>query len=61
MACMSHECVSCNWAAFNNSRGPSSCPKCGGEVTHLFDEDPREYEPDDGYMSEGPGMEEGDR
>ncbi len=39
-ACMSHYCTNpkCTWMDFDNSRGPSICPKCGGHVVHDFDE-----------------------
>lgn len=38
MACMEHWCIECNYTEFNNSHGPLSCPKCGGEMRHTFDE-----------------------
>ena len=39
MACMEHSCSRCNFATFNNeSGGPYSCPKCGAELRHYFDE-----------------------
>jgi predicted nucleic acid-binding Zn-ribbon protein len=38
MACMTHECTSCGHAEFNNSRGPSMCPKCGEQMHHDWDE-----------------------
>ena len=38
MACMEHSCL-CGFSTFNNdSRSPSTCPKCGHELSHYFDE-----------------------
>lgn len=38
MSCMEHSCLKCGWMEFNNSHGPSSCPKCGGDMAHEWDE-----------------------
>jgi len=38
MSCMEHYCVQCGNMIFNNSRGPSICPKCGGQMSHQWDE-----------------------
>ena len=38
MSCMEHTCVDCHEMVFNNSRGPSICPKCGGDMHHVWDE-----------------------
>lgn len=38
MACMAHLCCNpaCHWLAFDNAPGPNSCPRCGGYVTHEY-------------------------
>lgn len=46
MACVEHECTVCSWWACDNSRGPSSCPRCGGSVRNIFDE-PQEQHVDE--------------
>lgn len=46
MACMEHQCVSCDTTIFNNLGGPSSCPKCGDRMIHHFDEPIEREEPD---------------
>ncbi len=38
MSCMEHTCLACGWMEFNNSRGPSLCPKCCGDMRHEWDE-----------------------
>ena len=38
MGCMEHFCLECDWCAFDNTRGPRACPRCGGAVRHRFDE-----------------------
>ena len=40
MACMEHDCIDCGYMEMDNSRGPSICPKCGGDMRHTFDEVP---------------------
>ena len=49
MSCMEHICRRCKHAEFNNeTHSPSSCPSCGGEMSHYFDEpDEREDERDE--------------
>ena len=49
MSCMTHSCRSCGYEDFNNeTRSPVSCPQCGGEMGHYFDEpEDRDYERDD--------------
>jgi transcription initiation factor IIE alpha subunit len=37
MACMSHECV-CGFSESNNSAGPFTCPRCGKDLVHVYDE-----------------------
>ena len=37
MACMTHDCMSCNKTWFNN-RIEHCCPDCGGRVLSTFDE-----------------------
>lgn len=39
MSCMVHICKGCNHMVFNNEFGPDKCPKCGGEMTHHWDEE----------------------
>ena len=49
MACMEHECIGdihvglkpCGFWTSNNEI-MRTCPKCGGSVTSIFDEDPRD-------------------
>jgi predicted nucleic acid-binding Zn-ribbon protein len=52
MACMEHCCTKpgCNFSTFNNdARSPSTCPQCGSEVQHHFDEELEpEYDEDEG-------------
>ena len=38
MSCMEHTCIDCGEMVFNNERGPSMCPKCGGDMMHACDE-----------------------
>ena len=51
MASMEHDCLDCGYAIFNNSRGPSICPKCGGDMRYTWDEQ-------DDYDREQAGPEE---
>lgn len=46
MACMTHDCLNwnCGNIIFNNSGGPSICPKCGDVMIHTFDESPDDYD-----------------
>jgi uncharacterized Zn finger protein (UPF0148 family) len=49
MGCMEHRCPTCYWAVFDNEEGPIECPRCGGRVVHIHDEDgdlraPRDYD-----------------
>ena len=37
MACMTHDCMSCNKTWFNN-RTEYRCPDCGGRIVSTFDE-----------------------
>lgn len=47
MATMEHVCPKCNWATMNNSpRSPDTCPKCGSELSHYWDEDKADFEPE---------------
>lgn len=47
VACMTHSCLSCDYADFNNdARSPSVCPKCGSDMHHEFDEQ-LDYESDE--------------
>lgn len=46
MACMEHYCGDCGNMVFNNHGGPSTCPKCGGRMSHHWDEEPGRDEPD---------------
>ena len=39
MACMSHVCRKCSWMKFDNDFFDGPCPKCGGEVYSVFDEE----------------------
>jgi hypothetical protein len=45
-ACMEHHCQRCDWFDMDNTRGPASCPKCGADVSHDFDENPRDFRDD---------------
>jgi hypothetical protein len=45
-ACMEHRCQRCDWFDMDNTRGPASCPKCGADVSHDFDENPRDFRDD---------------
>jgi predicted nucleic acid-binding Zn-ribbon protein len=49
LSCMEHRCLSCGYVTFNNNaHSPGSCPSCGGEMSHYFDEpDEREDERDE--------------
>lgn len=39
MSCMEHTCVECGNMDFNNEpRSPSICAKCGGDMSHHWDE-----------------------
>jgi predicted nucleic acid-binding Zn-ribbon protein len=39
MSCMEHTCIACGHMDFNNSaRTPSMCPRCGGNMHHVWDE-----------------------
>ena len=39
MACLDHVCSVCGYAWMDNRRA-YECPKCGGQVSNDFDEDP---------------------
>ena len=65
MACMDHQCIGdaafgikpCGFWTANNAR-MATCPKCGGWITSIFDEDP---EVEDGLeREEALEREEGD-
>ena len=60
MSCCEHVCCNqkCNTYVFNNdSRSPWSCPKCGADMSHFWDEqndeaESKRYEPEIDYSDE---------
>ena len=38
MACLEHLCTSCDWSDFSNVM-IKLCPKCGGTVKNVYDEE----------------------
>ena len=46
MACMEHECLSCEYV-WHDNRPRGRCPLCCGPARHLFDESPEPEEEDD--------------
>lgn len=55
MACMEHSCSNpkCNFVTFNNdSRRPWSCPLCGSDLSHFFDEQYDHYDSREPYGDE---------